>query len=455
LLGVVIAAIYLGRGPSLISAFLSVLAFDYFFVPPYGTFAVSDSEYLITFAGLFAVSLVISQLAARVREQTDVTEQRHEETSALYGLSRDLAVAEGMDSILKAVMNNIALTFDRDVVIFLPDAKGKLNPLAATPEFQSGETEQAIAEWAFEHNQTAGRGTDTLPAEKARYLPLKTAHAVVGVLAVQPHDPTKHLPPEGYRLLEAFASQAAMAIERVQLAEQAQQSQILQATERLQSALLNSVSHDLRTPLVSITGALTSLDEQADALREEDRRSLIVTAREEAERLNRLVGNLLSMTRIESGAIYLHRHAEDIRDIVNTALDQLGKRMAGRPLRVDIPADMPLLSVDVGLMVQVLVNILENAVKFSAADSPIDIVVDQDGFTAHLEIADRGIGIPAEEINLVFEKFFRVQRSESSSGSGLGLSICKGIIEAHGGKISAAQRPGGGTVITIELPMVE
>jgi two-component system, OmpR family, sensor histidine kinase KdpD len=455
LLSVVIAGLYLGRGPAVLSASLSVLVFDYFFVPPSGTLAVSDSEYLITFAGLFAVGLVISQLAARLREQTDATEQRHEETSSLYGLSRDLAAAEGMDNILQAITNNIALTFDRDVVIFLPDLKGKLTPIACTPNFPTGEKDQAIAEWAFEHAHVAGRGTDTLPAEQARYLPLKTARTIIGILAVQPHDPSKHLPPEGYRLLEAFASQAALAIERVQLAEQAQQSQILKATERLQSALLNSVSHDLRTPLVSITGALTSLDEQADALREEDRRSLILTAREEADRLNRLVGNLLSITRIESGAIYLHRQSEDIRDIINTARDQLGNRMEGREINVRLPSEMPLIPVDFGLMVQVLVNILENAVKFSPPNSSIDIVVDYDDFTAHLEVADRGVGIPAEEVEQVFEKFFRVPSAESTSGSGLGLSICKGIVEAHGGKIFAAQRMGGGTVVTVEMPLVE
>jgi two-component system, OmpR family, sensor histidine kinase KdpD len=455
LLAVVISAFYLGRGPAVVAAILSVLAFDFFFVPPYLTMAVSDSEYLVTFAALFAVGLVISQLAAMVRDRTEASQRRQTEMTALYGLSRDLASGEGMDSILQAVTNNIALTFDRDVVIFLPDAKGKLATIACTPDYQTGENEQAVAAWAFEHAQTAGRGTDTLPAEQARFLPLRTARATIGVLAVRPHDPAKHLPPEGYLLLETFASQAALAIERVQLSEQARQTQILQATEKLQSALLNSVSHDLRTPLVSITGALTSLDEQADALREEDRRSLILTAREEAERLNHLVGNLLSMTRIESGAIYLHRQPEDIRDILNAAREQLGRRLAARTINLNIPADFPPLPLDFGLMVQVFVNLFENAAKFSPPDSPLDVVADEDGFTAHLEVADRGAGIPADEMEFVFDKFFRTHRPESASGSGLGLSICKGIVEAHGGKISAAQRAGGGTVITIEVPMME
>jgi two-component system sensor histidine kinase KdpD len=455
LLAVVLAAANLGRGPSILASFLSVLAFDFFFVQPYLTFAITDTEYLITFAGLFVVSLVISQFGARLRDQAESARRRQMETNSLYGLSRDLAVAEGMDAILKAVTDNIAQTFDRDVVIFLPDAYGKLKPIAATPDFETGENELAVAEWAMDHDQIAGRGTDTLPAAPARYLPLKTAHGTVGVLAVRPHDPTHHLPPEGYRLLESFASQAAVAIERIRLFEQAGQAQLLQATEKLQSALLNSISHDLRTPLVSVTGALTSLDEQAGSLTEDDRRSLILTAREEAERLNRLVGNLLSMTRIESGAIHLHRQGEEISEIVNAALEQLSKRIGDHPVRVEIAPDFPLVPLDFNLMVQVLVNVVENAAKYSPPGTPIDITAGYDESTAHIEVADVGIGIPPEDTVRVFEKFYRAQRPESVSGSGLGLTISKGIVDAHGGKISARSRSGGGTVIAIELPIVE
>jgi two-component system, OmpR family, sensor histidine kinase KdpD len=455
LLAVIVAAVNLGRGPAILASLLSVLAFDFFFVPPYLTMAVSDSEYFLTFAGLFGVGFVISELAARSRNQAESAELRRAETASLYGLSRDLSASNSLESILQAIMNNIAQTFDRDVVVFLPDRTGKLQPTASTPDFQTGENEQAVAEWAFEHNQTAGRGTDTLPAAPARYLPMRTAGSILGVLAVRPHDPSRHLPPEGYRLLEAFASQASLAVERVQLSERAQQTQLLEATEKLQSALLNSLTHDLRTPLVSITGALTSLDDQANALREEDRRNLILTAKGEAERLNRLVGNLLSMSRIESGALTLHREPEELQDIVSTARELLGKQIVGNPVRVNIPPDFPSVSVDIGLMVQVLVNLLDNAVKYSPPGSPIDISAGEDGLTAHIEVADRGIGIPPEEAAHVFEKFYRIQRPENVSGSGLGLSISKGIVEAHGGRIYAVPRPGGGTVIALELPLLE
>ena len=262
------------------------------------------------------------------------------------------------------------------------------------------------------------------------------------------------LTPEQRQTLAAFANQAALAIERASLAEQARQAELLQATEKLQTALLNSISHDLRTPLVSITGALTSLDEQAEMLDDENRRSLIVTAREEADRLNRLVGNLLSMTRIESGAIKLHSEPGDIEDVIGTALEQLGKRLGRHDVKVNIPVDFPLVPMDFTLMVQVVVNVLENAVKYSPENSLIEVSANLADEKARIQIADRGVGIPSEDLTRVFDKFYRVQRPESVSGTGLGLSISKGIVEAHHGNIYASAREGGGTIITIELPLI-
>jgi two-component system sensor histidine kinase KdpD len=287
-----------------------------------------------------------------------------------------------------------------------------------------------------------------------RYLPLKTARGVVGVLGVgKPGTAERDLTPAQRRLMEAFANQAAQAIERVMLAEETRQIKLLQAAEKLQNALLNSISHDLRTPLVSITGALTSLDEQSDSLDEENRRSLIITAREEADRLNRLVGNLLSMTRIESGAIKLRLEPGDIQDVVGTALELLGKRVANHRVKVNVPPDFPLVPMDFTLIVQVLVNVLENAVKYSPEHSLIEISADVLDDKAHLHIGDRGVGIPSEDLARVFDKFYRVQRPESVSGTGLGLSISKGIIEIHNGAIYANVREGGGTIVTIELPL--
>jgi len=452
LLTVVIAAIYLGRGPSLLAAVLSVAAFDYFFVPPSLTLAVSDSEYLLTFLGLLVVGLVISNLAVRVREQAESAERREVQTAELYALSRDLAVAVDLDGIMQAVLTHISQTFGREVVVLLPEG-GTVKPRSLSPGFTLSENELAVATWAFQHGQPAGRGTDTLPAASVHYLPLKTARGVVGVLGVKPSDPNNRLSPDQRRLLGAFASQAALAIERAQLAEQARQAEVLQATEKLQTALLNSISHDLRTPLVSITGALSSLQVDDIELDKATRHNLVDNAREEAERLNRLVGNLLDMTRIEAGALKVAREPCDVQDVIGAALEPLDDRLRNRPLTVDIPPDLPLVPMDFVLIAQVLLNVLDNALKYSPPDAPVEVLARVEGPEAHVQVADRGVGIPPDDLSRVFDKFYRVQQPGQVSGTGLGLSICKGIVEAHGGRIWAQNREGGGTVITLALPL--
>jgi two-component system, OmpR family, sensor histidine kinase KdpD len=453
LLIVVIAAIYLGRGPAILASILGVLAFDFLFIQPYFTFAVSDTQYIITFIALFAVGVTISQLTARTREQADAAQQREAETAELYALSRDLSVGGDMDAVLKGLVQHVERAFGRDTVVFLPE-NNRLATRMASTNLKLNEDELAVADWVYRHGDPAGRHTNTLPSALLRYLPLKTARGVVGVLGVEgPDQPNRDLTPQQRRLMEAFANQAALAIERVQFAEQARQAEILQATEKLQTALLNSISHDLRTPLVSITGALTSLDEQAESLNDEYRRSLVNTAREEAERLNRLVGNLLSMTRIESGAIKLHMEPGDIQDVIGTALDQLGKRIENRKVVVNVPDDFPLIPMDFSLMVQVLVNVLDNAVKYSPEYCAIEVSATLEDDHVHVVVADRGEGIPPEDLTRIFDKFYRVQRPESVSGTGLGLSISKGIVEAHGGQIQARRRDQGGTLIIIDLPL--
>ena len=454
LLTVVIAAIYLGRGPSLLAAVLSVLAFDYFFVPPHLTLAVADTQYLLTFIALLVVSLVISSLTVRTREQAEVAEHRESQTAELYALSRDLAVAVDLDTILQAILTHVSQTFSREVVVLLPDAwRDAVKPRALSPGFELNENELAVAAWAFQHGQPAGRGTDTLPAASVHYLPLKTAHGVMGMLGVKPSDPGRRLTLDQRQLLDAFASQAALAIERAQLAEQARQAEVLQATEKLQTALLNSISHDLRTPLVSITGALSSLQEDDVALDEATRRSLVENAREEAERLNRLVGNLLDMTRIEAGALKVAREPCDVQDVIGTALESLDDWLRSRPLTVDVPSDLPLVPMDFVLMAQVLVNLLDNALKYSPPGTPIEVRAYMDDAEAHIQVADRGVGIPPDDLERVFDKFYRVQQPGQVTGTGLGLSICKGIVEAHGGRIWANNREGGGTVVTVTLPL--
>jgi two-component system sensor histidine kinase KdpD len=397
--------------------------------------------------------MVISQLTARAREQADAAQQREMETAELYDLSRDLAAAAELDVILRILIHHCEQTFEREIVVLLPE-KNRLIPRLASSGLNLSDEEMAVADWVYRRGEPAGRHTSTLPAAQLRYLPLKTAQGVVGVLGVgKPGAAERDLTPAQRRLMEAFANQAAQAIERVRLAEEARQIKLLQAAEKLQNALLNSISHDLRTPLVSITGALTSLDEQSDALDEENRVSLIVTAREEADRLNRLVGNLLSMTRIESGAIKLHCEPGDIQDVIGTALEQLGKRVADHEIKINIPQDLPLISMDFTLIVQVVVNLLENAVKYSPKGSRIEVSASLLNEGVRLEVADRGVGIPLEDLTRIFDKFYRVQRPESVSGTGLGLSISKGIVDAHHGNIYARPRAGGGSILTVELPL--
>jgi two-component system sensor histidine kinase KdpD len=452
LLIVVVAAIYLGRGPSMLAAVLSVLAFDFFLVPPHLTLAVADTQYLLTFVALFVVSLVISSLTAQAHEHAQAAEHRAAHNAELYALSRDLAAAANLDAILQTVLAHVSQTFSREAAIFLPESEA-VTPRAISPEFTLSENELAVADWAFRHGQPAGRGTDTLPLAGARYLPLKTARGVVGVLGARPATPSSHLTPDQRLLLDAFASQAALAIERAQLAEQAQQTEVLQATEKLQTALLNSISHDLRTPLVSILGALSSLQEDDIQLDETTRRSLIENAREEAERLNRFVGNLLDMTRIEAGALKVAREPCDPQDVIGATLERLANRLRSRTVTVDIPPDLPLVPMDFVLMAQALVNVLDNALKYSPPDTPVEVRVWIDGPETYIQVADCGAGIPPEDMERVFDKFYRVQRPGQVSGTGLGLSICKGIVEAHAGRIWAQRRPGGGTLITIALPL--
>ena len=310
LAGVVITALYFGRGPSILASFLGVLAFDFFFTDPKLTLTVYDTQYVLTFFSLLVVGLVISNLTARVRDQVEAIRKRQDQTRILYSLSRDLTTAAGMSAVLETIVQHVGQTLGRDVAIFLP-RDGKLDLWSTSPDFQIEENEYAIATWAFEHGQPTGRGTETLPASSIRFQPLKTTQGILGILGVKPNDPRSFLNPEQRQLLEAYTSLSALAIERALLDEQAREAQVLRESERLQTALLNSISHDLRTPLATISGSLDSLQEVEQGngervfLDKAARLDLIQTAREETDRLNRLVGNLLDMTRLEAGELKL------------------------------------------------------------------------------------------------------------------------------------------------------
>ncbi|MDD2541753.1 MAG: sensor histidine kinase KdpD [Desulfuromonadaceae bacterium] len=452
LLAVVIASVRLGRKPAIATAFLGVLAFDFFFVPPRMTFAVADTQYLLTFLGLFVVGVVISTLVARARERAEVMRAREVQTASLYYLSRDLAASVDIDAILKAVLRNVEEALNAQVVILLPEGE-QLKIFAASDGLVLSTKEQAVADWAFRNSHSAGRTTDTLVSADLIYLPLQTPASVLGVLGVKLEILHGYHSQDNRRLLDAFATQAAMAMERIHFSRQAEQAQILQARENLERALLNSISHDLRTPLVSVTGVLYSLKEEGAHLSDRARRDLLDSACSEAERLNRFVGNLLDMTRIEAGAIRLNSELCDVQDLVGCALAAIEQRIDNHSVEIHLSDDLPLVPMDLVLMTQVLVNLLDNAHKYAPAESTIEVSAATTNGWLSLEVSDRGPGVPEHDLKRVFDKFYRIPIPEGAGGTGLGLSICKGIVEAHGGWIRAENRTGGGLRIVIRLPL--
>jgi two-component system sensor histidine kinase KdpD len=452
LLAEVIVAARFGLGPSIMAALASVIAFHFFFIVPHFTFALDEAQYLLTFGGLLVSGLVISVLASQAREQANAAQRRERQATISYDFSHSLTAAVGLDEIVQAAISHVKQVFNGNVMILLPE-KEVLIPHTLNPNVTLNDQEQTIAAWVFQNGQSAGRDTQMFPDTDIRYCPLKTTRSVIGVLEVRQIDSLDHLTSEQYQLLEIFANQAALAIERVYLAEQAHQTQLLREKENLQSALLNSISHDLRTPMASITGVLSTLYDDAAYLDEATRRDLVENAWEEANRMNRLIANLLDMTRLRAGAMKVSHDLCDIQDLIGAALAELANKLEGRPVTVVISPGLPLVSMDFVLMSRVIFNLLDNARKYSPPDTPIEVRAQMADSWVEIEVTDQGPGIPPEEMPHVFEMFYRTQRSDAVGGTGLGLSICQGIVEAHGGRIWADTRPGGGTIITVALPL--
>jgi two-component system, OmpR family, sensor histidine kinase KdpD len=349
----------------------------------------------------------------------------------------------------------VAQVLGAKVVILLPEADRILLQAAHPANIELTEAERAAATWAWQHNQPAGRGADTLPGSEWFYLPLATARGTVGVLGLQSDAPEAVISPDQRRLLEALAGQAAVAIERTRLVREMEQARLLTETERLRDALLSTISHDLRTPLVSIIGAVSSLLTYGTTYDENTRRELLSTIQEEAERLNRFVANLLDMMRLESGALELRREWVDIGDVIGTALSRLVHSLSRYQLAVHVEPDLPMLCIDFVLVEHVLVNLLENAAKYSPPQTVIRVNARREKQSIVVEVKDEGIGVPTADVERIFDKFYRVQRGDrQGAGTGLGLSICRGIIEAHGGRVAVRSRsPGKGTVFTVTFPI--
>jgi two-component system sensor histidine kinase KdpD len=453
LLGVAFVATRYERGPAVLASVLSVALFDFCFVPPYLTFAVTDTQYLLTFAIMLVVALLISRLASRIREQTEAARARERRTATLYAMSRELAETRGAEEIARAAARHVADATGAPSAILLPRPDNRLVPLAAPGSaFTVEPRDEAVARWVLEHRRMAGLGTDTLPGAGALFLPIAGTRGSLGVLGVRPQG-SGGFTTDQVHVLEALASQTAGALERAQLAEETEQAHLEVESERLRNALLSSVSHDLRTPLAAITGAASTLLEDADGMPDPTRRELTETIFEEADRLNRLVRNLLDMTRLQSGAVRLQKEWHPLEEIVGAALSRLESRLRDRPIATHLREDLPLVPLDGLLVEQVLVNLVENAIKYSPPGTPIDISAWATEGEVTVEVADRGPGLPSGEEERVFEKFYRGQAREGPGGVGLGLTICRGIVSAHGGRIWAEGRAGGGAAFRFTLPL--
>jgi two-component system sensor histidine kinase KdpD len=452
LLGVVGIAARFGRGPSVLASVLSVALFDFFFVPPYLTFAVADTQYLLTFGVMLTVALSISTLTSRVRLAAQTARLQERRTAALYAMSREFAAAADTVQVARAASTHLAEVFEGDAAILLPDAQDRLQVSGGAQAFLAVPSEQAVARWAYDRGRPAGADTQTLPGAEATYLPLIASGKTVGVVGVRSGQKHRFLDPEQFHLLEAFANQTALAVERTLLGRQAEQARVQVEAEQLRNALLSSVSHDLRTPLAVIAGITSSLLESA-AFAEPSQRLMVQTVYDEAERLNRLVRNLLDMTRLEAGALQLRKEWHSLEELVGVAFARLDALIGQHPLTVDLPATLPLVPLDAVLVEQVLINLLENAVRHTPPGTPLTLSARVVSDSLVVELADRGPGIAPGSERRIFEKFYRADERGLATGLGLGLTICRGIVAAHGGEIEAHNRPGGGAVFRFSLPL--
>ncbi|HSB34739.1 MAG TPA: sensor histidine kinase KdpD [Nitrospirota bacterium] len=451
LLGVVITANRTSRWPAMFAALLSVAAFDFLFVPPSGTFTVNDVRYFVTFGVMFLVSIVISRLTLRVRQQAEAARLRERRTAGLYNLSRDLVRERGADRLSEIAMKHIGEMFDCKVSFLIADDQGRLSSAGnGAFAYALDQQELSVAQWVYEHRQPAGLGSDTLPGAKALYLPMIASGGAIGVVGILPKNETDGYEPEQFHYLEAFANQTAIAIERSFLGEAAQRALLKAETESLRSTLLSSISHDLRTPLTSITGAASTLLQNDITLNRQNRLELLQTIQEEADRLSRIIKNVLDMTRLESGAIMVKKEWQSLEEVVGAVLNRLGDRLKDHPTTVKLEGNLPLVPFDGLLIEQVLMNLFDNAIKYTPKGSPLELSASESFYTVTVELADRGPGIPPGEEERIFEKF--VRGKSAGGGVGLGLAICRTIINAHGGKIWAENREGGGAVFRFTLP---
>ncbi|HDR9798829.1 TPA: DUF4118 domain-containing protein [Burkholderia cenocepacia] len=458
LLGVVFSAVRLGRGPGVLQSFLSVAAFDFFFVPPRMSFSVSDTQYLLTFFGMLLTSLVISHLTSTLTRQASVAQRRERRTGAIYAMARELGAALTTEQIVEIGSRHVGEVFRARVAFLLPDSTDQVRQKIEEPDaavtLTGAELDSDVGQWVYDQQKPAGRGTDTLPATAALYLPLKAPMRTRGVLAVASREPRELEVPEQQRMLDAFAAQIALALERVHYVEIARDALVNMESERLRNSLLSAISHDLRTPLTTIVGfssmlangrAAAQAGDAAAAGRLAQREGELVDAiHDEALRMTGIVTNLLDMARLQAGSLQLKRQWSLLEETVGAALAACRRVLARHPARVALPADLPLLQMDAVLMERLFTNLFENAAKYTPPDTSLDIGaerVTEDGQPfVRVHVDDHGPGLPAGMETRIFDKFTRGEKESATPGIGLGLAICRAIVEAHGGKIGALNR---------------
>ncbi len=448
-------AVRFGLLPSLFASVLSALCYNFFFLPPIYTFTIADPHNIAAFALFTLVAVLVSHVAARGRLQAVTAQARVRTVESLYSFSRKLAGAGTLDDVLWATAFQTAMMLRVRVVLLLPD-KGVLRVKSGyPPEDILDDADLAAAKWSFESNRAAGRGSDTLPGAKRLFLPMRTGRGAIGVIGIDSDKSGSWLTPDQRRLLDALADQGALAIERVQLVEDMDRVQRTAETERLRTALLTSISHDLKTPLASVLGSAGTLRELGDKLTDSEKAELLATVIEESERLNRFIANLLDMTRLESGAVAPKLAPHDISEIIGSTIQRTNKILRNHAVQLDLAADLPMVSVDAVLFEQVLFNLLDNAAKYAPSGTTVFIRTWRDGDSAVLQILDEGEGIPQDDLEHIFDKFYRVPKADRiRPGTGLGLAISRGFVEAMNGTIVAANRTDRrGAIFTIKLPI--
>jgi len=452
LVSVLMSALAFGLWPAVTAAAAAALVYNFFFLEPRLSFVIGHATDVLTFVVFFAVALTTGWMAGRIRDQGVAMSRRASAITALLAASRTLSASAKREETAQALAEQLAAATGGEAVVLLPEA-GDVAAVAGAPVLKPlGTADQAAARWAWQHGEPSGADTGTLPNAHLTFRPLQGLKARSGVAGFD----ARTLQGEaGERFVSALLDQGAVALERAEFAADAADAEALRRSDRLRSALLNSVSHDLRTPLSTVLGSATTLLEYGKSLDEKVQVDLLSSIREEAERLNRYVGNLLDMTRLEGGGLELRADWIDVRDVLGAAADRVARRVGGRKVTRDFPPALTLVKADAALLEQALVNILENAIAYSPDSSTIELAAYEDRNNVVISIEDEGRGIPTAELERVFEKFRRLEEStDRGKGSGLGLAISKGFVEAMAGRIAAASpiHAGRGTRILISLP---